>query len=293
MASIVSRFRFEPLPRTKTAITEPFWVRILLTGIALSFLLLFLFVPLAVVFYEALIKGIPGYLETFQDSDAVFAIWMTLKVAAISVPINTIFGLAAAWLITKFSFRGKSLLTTIIDLPFAVSPVIAGMIFVLVFSTRHGWMGSFLEEHGIQILFSTPGIVLATLFITLPFVARELIPVMQMQGNDEEYAALTLGASGWRTFWRVTLPNVKWGLFYGVVLSNARAMGEFGAVAVVSGNIKGVTSTMPLYIETLYLEYQTVPAFALASILTLLALVTLLLKNFIEWRMQRSRDSIA
>jgi sulfate transport system permease protein len=291
MASIVSRFRFEPLPRTQTAITEPFWVRFLLTAIALGFLILFLFMPLAVVFYEALIKGLPDYLETFQDSDAVFAIWMTLKVAAISVPINTIFGLAAAWLITKFSFRGKSLLTTLIDLPFAVSPVIAGLIFVLVFSSTHGWLGPIVSEYGIKIIFSTPGIVLATLFVTLPFVARELIPLMQMQGSDEEYAALTLGASGWRTFWRVTLPNVKWGLFYGVILSNARAMGEFGAVAVVSGNIKGVTSTMPLYIETLYLEYQSVPAFALASILTLLALVTLLLKNLIEWRMHQTRKA--
>ncbi len=290
MSSIVSRFRFEPLPRTQTAITEPFWVRFLLIGIALSFLLLFLFIPLIVVFYEALRQGVSLYFASFEDSDAVFAIWMTLKVALITVPLNTVFGLAAAWLVTKFSFRGKSLLTTLIDLPFAVSPVIAGLIFVLVFSSTHGWFGPIVSEYGIKIIFSTPGIVLATLFVTLPFVARELIPVMQMQGNDEEYAALTLGASGWRTFWRVTLPNVKWGLFYGVVLSNARAMGEFGAVAVVSGNIKGVTSTMPLYIETLYLEYQTVPAFTLASILTFLALVTLLLKNLIEWRMHQTRN---
>ncbi len=292
MGSIVSRFRFEPLPRTQTAITEPFGVRMLLIAVALGFLLLFLFIPLVAVFYEALRHGYSLYLASFEDSDAVHAILMTLKVASITVPINTVFGLAAAWLITKFSFRGKSLLATIIDLPFAVSPVIAGLIFVLVFSTTHGWFGPVISELGIRIIFSTPGIVLATLFITLPFVARELIPVMQLQGNDEEYAALTLGASGWRTFWRVTLPNVKWGLFYGVVLSNARAMGEFGAVAVVSGNVKGVTSTMPLYIETLYLEYQTVPAFALASVLTLLALVTLLLKNLIEWRIQRSRDSV-
>ncbi len=288
MASVISRFRLEPLPRTQTAITEPFWVRLLLIAIALGFLVLFLFIPLVAVFYEAFQHGYRLYLATFDDSDAVYAIWMTLKVAAITVPINTVFGLAAAWLITKFTFRGKSLLTTIIDLPFAVSPVIAGLIFVLVFSSTHGWFGPVISEYGIQIIFSTPGIVLATLFITLPFVARELIPVMQLQGNDEEYAALTLGASGWKTFWRVTLPNVKWGLFYGVILSNARAMGEFGAVAVVSGNIKGVTSTMPLYIETLYLEYQTVPAFALASILTLLALVTLLLKNLIEWRMHQT-----
>jgi sulfate transport system permease protein len=289
MASIVSRFRFEPLPRTKAAITEPLWVRLLLIGIALVFLLLFLFIPLIAVFYEALRQGVSLYLASFEDSDAVHAIWLTLKVAAIVVPINTVFGLAAAWLITKFSFRGKSLLTTIIDLPFAVSPVIAGLIFVLVFSGTHGWVGPWLEEHGIKIIFSTPGIVLATIFVTLPFVARELIPVMQMHGKDEEYAALTLGAGGWRTFWSVTLPNVKWGLFYGIVLCNARAMGEFGAVAVVSGNIRGVTSTMPLYIETLYLEYYTVPAFTLASILTLLALVTLLLKNLIEWRMHSSR----
>lgn len=291
MASIVSRFRFEPLPRTQTAITESWGIRYLLTGITLTFLLLFLFIPLIAVFYEALRHGVRLYIASFDDSDAVFAIWMTLKVALIVVPINTAFGLAAAWLITKFSFRGKSLLTTIIDLPFAVSPVIAGLIFVLVFSRTHGWVGPWFEEHGIKIIFSTPGIVLATLFVTLPFVARELIPVMQMQGRDEEYAALTLGAGGWRTFWSVTLPNVKWGLFYGIVLCNARAMGEFGAVAVVSGKIKGVTSTMPLYIETLHLEYQTVSAFALASILTMLALVTLLLKNIIEWRMNRSRDA--
>lgn len=266
-------------------------MRYLLIGIAMAFLLMFLFIPLIAVFYEALRHGVSLYLASFDDSDAVWAILLTLKVAAIVVPINTVFGLAAAWLITKFSFRGKSLLTTIIDLPFAVSPVIAGLIFVLIFSRNHGWFGPWLDEHGIQIIFSTPGIVLATLFITLPFVARELIPVMQMQGRDEEHAALTLGASGWRTFWSVTLPNVKWGLFYGIILCNARAMGEFGAVAVVSGNIKGVTSTMPLYIETLYLEYQTVPAFALSSILTMLALLTLLLKNLIEWRIQRGSEA--
>jgi sulfate transport system permease protein len=240
--------------------------------------------PLIAVFYEAFKKGLQLYLATFSDPYAIDAIRLTLTVAAISVPLNLLFGLAAAWAITKFTFRGKSLLVTVLDLPFAVSPVIAGLVFVLIFSTTHGWLAEPLKAWDLRIIFALPGIALATIFITLPFIARELIPVMQAQGRDEEMAALTLGAGGWRTFFHVTLPNVKWGLFYGVILCNARAMGEFGAVAVVSGNIKGKTSTMPLYIETLYMEYQTVSAFSLATLLSLLALATLLLKNFIEWR---------
>lgn len=284
MASIISRFRLDPLPKKHSAITESRWIRNLLIGFALSFLLLFLLIPLTAVFYEALRRGVGVFLSTFGDPDAMAAIRLTLIIALICVPVTTLFGVAAAWAITKFSFRGKSLLTTLIDLPFAVSPVIAGLIFILIFSSTHGWLGPWFDDRGIKIIFATPGIALATMFITLPFVARELIPIMQAQGKDEEYAALTLGAGGWRTFFCVTLPNVKWGLFYGLILCNARAMGEFGAVAVVSGNIKGLTSTMPLYIETLYFEYQTVPAFALSSLLTLLALLTLILKNFIEWR---------
>ncbi len=288
MSSIVSRFRIAPLKKSSSAITEPAWCRRLLILVAVTFLLLFLFIPLIAIFAEAFGQGVRLYFAAFEDPNALAAIRLTLLVAAIVVPINTIAGIAAAWAITKFSFRGKSLLTTILDLPFAVSPVIAGLIFVLLFSGTHGWFGPFFESQGIRIIFAVPGIVLATLFITMPFIARELIPVMQSQGRDEEYAALTLGASGWRTFFRVTLPNVKWGLFYGIILCNARAMGEFGAVAVVSGNIKGLTSTMPLYIETLYMEYQTVPAFALASVLTVLALFTLLLKNIIEWRASKN-----
>lgn len=284
MASIISRFRTDKIPKAQSSIGEPPWMRYTLMTLAIGFLLFFLLIPLFSVFFEAFRRGIPTFLATFEDPDALAAIRLTLTVAIICVPVTTIFGLAAAWVITKYSFRGKSLLTTMIDLPFAVSPVIAGLIFVLIFSGTHGWLGPWVESRGIRIIFALPGITLATMFITLPFVARELIPLMQSQGRDEEYAALTLGASGWRTFLRVTLPNVKWGLFYGLILCNARAMGEFGAVAVVSGNIKGLTSTMPLYIETLYFEYATVSAFALSSILTLLAILTLVLKNFIEWK---------
>lgn len=276
-----------PLPRTQSAISESVWVQRVLIAIAVGFLLLFLLIPLLSVFVEAFRGGIAAYMATFEDRYARHAILLTVITAALCVPLNTLFGLAAAWAITKFDFKGKSFLVTLIDLPFAVSPVIAGLIFVLIFGA-HGYLGPWLQERDIQVIFALPGIVLATMFITFPFVARELIPLMQAQGRDEEYAALTLGASVWRTFWRVTLPNVKWGLFYGMILCNARAMGEFGAVAVVSGNIKGQTSTMPLYIETLYFEYASVPAFALSSILTGLALVTLLLKNFIEWRESRS-----
>jgi len=290
MAAILSRVRHDTYPKTDSAITEPRLIRWLLILVAISFLGLFLFMPLVAVFVEAFKQGTKLYFATFEDKYAVDAILLTLKIAAISVPLNLVFGLAAAWVITKFSYRGKSLLVTVLDLPFAVSPVIAGLIFVLIFSTTHGWLAEPLKEHNIRIIFALPGIALATVFITLPFIARELVPVMQAQGKDEEFAALTLGAGGWRTFFTVTLPNVKWGLFYGVILCNARAMGEFGAVAVVSGNIKGRTSTLPLYIETLYNEYNGVAAFTLASILSLLALLTLVLKNFVEWRVARSRD---
>lgn len=270
-------------------VREPAWVRRLLIGVGVGFLLLFLLMPLVAIFHEAFKGGARLYFATFEDPFARHAIRMTLIVAAISVPLNLLFGLAAAWAITKFTFRGKSLLVTVLDLPFAVSPVIAGLMFVLIFSTTHGWLAEPIRNSNIQIIFALPGIALATIFITLPFIARELIPLMQAQGRDEEYAALTLGAGGWRTFVTVTLPNVKWGLFYGVILCNARAMGEFGAVSVVSGNIKGRTSTMPLYIETLYFEYQSVAAFALASLLSLLAVATLALKNLIEWRAARAR----
>lgn len=268
---------------------EPKWLKPLLLGITLLFLAIFLALPLAVVFSEALAKGWSVYWASITEPDAVAAIKLTLLVVLITVPINTIFGVATAWLIAKFEFRGKGLLITLIDLPFAVSPVIAGLIFVLLFGSS-GWFGAWLSEHDIRIVFATPGIILATLFITSPFVAREIIPLMQEQGTDEEESALTLGASGWQTFWKVTLPNIKWGLLYGVILSNARAMGEFGAVAVVSGHIRGLTTTMPLHVEILYGEYLFTAAFAVASLLTLLALVTLVLKSFIEWRIGKKRS---
>lgn len=280
----ISRIRHEPLPKTDSAVTEPAAVRWLLIAVGIGFLVLFLFLPLVAIFYEAFKRGVALYFATFEDPYAIQAINLTLTVAAISVPLNLVFGLAAAWAITKYSYRGKSLLVTVLDLPFAVSPVIAGMAFVLLFSPTHGWFADLIEASGFKVIFALPGIVIVTVFITLPFIARELVPVMQAQGSDEECAALTLGAGGWRTFFRVTLPNVKWGLFYGIVLCNARAMGEFGAVSIVSGNIRGKTSTMPLYIETLYNEYQGVSAFTLASILSLLAIATLILQNFIEWR---------
>jgi sulfate transport system permease protein len=265
------------------ATVEPFWVRALLIGIALAFLTLFLFIPLIAVFTEALKKGWDTYLTALVEPDAVSAIKLTLLTASIAVPLNLVFGVAAAWCIAKFEFRGKNILLTLIDLPFSVSPVIAGLIYVLLFGAQ-GWFGPWLAEHDIKILFAVPGIVLATMFVTFPFVARELIPLMQSQGTEEEEAALVLGASGWRTFWHVTLPNIKWGLLYGVILCNARAMGEFGAVSVVSGHIRGETNTMPLHVEILYNEYNFVAAFATASVLALLALVTLALKSFIEWR---------
>jgi sulfate transport system permease protein len=263
--------------------TEPRVVRWLLTGTALLFLAFFLLTPLVVIFAEALQKGFGLYLESFKDPEAWAAIWLTLLTAAIAVPLNLVFGVAAAWAIAKFNFVGKNVLTTLIDLPFAVSPVISGMIFVLLFGMQ-GWLGPWLQEHEIKIIFAVPGIVLATIFVTFPFVARELIPLMQAQGTEEEEAAIVLGASGWQTFFRITVPNIKWGLLYGVILCNARAMGEFGAVSVVSGHIRGLTNTMPLHVEILYNEYNFVAAFAVASLLALLALVTLAAKRFVEWK---------
>lgn len=276
-----------PHPATTIgAASDPAWVKGLVCCFSLAFLALFLVVPLAAVFTEALRKGIWAYLESFQNRDALSAIKLTLLVAAIAVPLNVVFGLSASWAIAKFEFRGKSILITLIDLPFAVSPVISGLIYVLLFGLQ-GWLGPWLATHDIQIIFAVPGIVLATMFVTFPFVARELIPLMQEQGTEEEEAALVLGASGWQTFFHVTLPNVKWGLLYGVILCNARAMGEFGAVSVVSGHLRGMTNTMPLHVEILYNEYNFVAAFAVASLLALLALVTLALKTLVEWQSQR------
>ncbi|SFV12013.1 sulfate ABC transporter permease subunit CysW [Pseudoduganella namucuonensis] len=265
-------------------ILEPLWVRGLLIGVALTFLTLFLFVPLVAVFAEAFKKGWETYAAAIVEDDAISAIKLTLITAAIAVPLNLVFGVAASWCIAKFEFRGKSFLLTLIDLPFSVSPVISGLIYVLLFGAQ-GWFGPWLQEHDIKILFAVPGIVLATIFVTFPFVARELIPLMQAQGSEEEEAAIVLGASGWQTFFRVTLPNIKWGLLYGVILCNARAMGEFGAVSVVSGHIRGETNTVPLQVEILYNEYNFAAAFAVASLLALLALVTLALKSFIAWRL--------
>jgi len=258
-------------------------VRWALIGLALLFLGVFLVVPLVAVFTFAFQKGWAAYTSAITDPETLSAMRLTLMAAAISVPLNVVFGLAAAWLIARFRFRGRALLMTLIDLPFSVSPVIAGLIFVLLFG-RQGWLGPWLVEHDLRVIFAVPGIVLATVFVTFPFVAREVLPVMQAQGRDEEEAALTLGASGWRTFWRVTLPKVKWGVIYGVILCNARAMGEFGAVSVVSGHVRGVTTTLPLHAEILYNEYDFVGAFAVASLLTLLALVTLAVKKYVEWR---------
>ncbi|RQO35797.1 sulfate ABC transporter permease subunit CysW [Herminiimonas sp. KBW02] len=276
-------------PRVPAATLEPVWVRTLLIIVALAFLTLFLFVPLASVFAEALKKGWDAYVAAILEEDAVSAIKLTLLTAAIAVPLNLVFGVAASWCIAKFDFRGKSILLTLIDLPFSVSPVISGLIYVLLFGAQ-GWFGGWLQEHNIKILFAVPGIVLATIFVTFPFVARELIPLMQSQGSEEEEAALVLGASGWKTFWHVTLPNIKWGLLYGVILCNARAMGEFGAVSVVSGHIRGQTNTIPLQVEILYNEYQFSAAFAVASLLAMLALVTLALKSFIEWRLRDTHE---
>jgi len=268
-------------PLLHRATTEPPAVRRLLIGVTLLFLTLFLFVPLAAVFYEALRKGLGVYVAAITDPYALSAIRLTLLCAAIAVPLNLVFGATAAWAIAKFEFAGKSVLITLIDLPFAVSPVIAGLIYVLLFGAQ-GWLGPWLAAHDLKIIFAVPGIVLATVFVTFPFIARELIPLMQAQGTEEEEAALVLGASGWQTFWRITLPNIQWGLLYGVVLSTARAMGEFGAVSVVSGHIRGLTNTLPLHVEILYNEYNFVAAFAVASLLSLLALVTLALKTLVE-----------
>ncbi len=283
------------------ATQDPAWVKWTLLSVAFVFLGFFLVLPLAAVFTEAFRRGAQAYFAAFTDSDALAAVKLTLITAAIAVPANLVFGIAASWAIAKFNFRGKSLLITLIDLPFAVSPVISGLIYVLVFGAQ-GWYGTYLNaedpsfpalhawlvEQDFKIIFAVPGIVLATVFVTFPFVARELIPLMQAQGSDEELAAITLGASGWQTFWRVTLPNIKWGRFYGVILCNARAMGEFGAISVVSGHIRGETNTMPLHVEILYNEYNFVAAFAVASLLAFLALVTLGLKSLVEWRHAQS-----
>jgi sulfate transport system permease protein len=278
--------------RRQITTTETPWVRRTLIGIALLFLALFLALPLAAVFTEALRKGLDAYLEALKEPDAWAAIRLTLITAAIAVPLNLVFGVCAAWCIAKYEFRGKAFLTTLVDLPFSVSPVVAGLIYVLVFGAN-GWFGPWLAEHNVKIIFAIPGIVLATVFVTFPFIARELIPLMQAQGNEEEQAAIVLGATGWQTFWHVTLPNIKWGLLYGVILCTARAMGEFGAVSVVSGHIRGQTNTMPLHVEILYNEYQSVAAFAVASLLALLALVTLAIKSWVEWRHERERKAAA
>jgi sulfate transport system permease protein len=273
----------QPMRGVRAGTTEAPWVRYTLIGVALLFVVLFLILPLAAVFTEALRKGGAAYFEALKEPDAWSAIKLTLIAAAISVPLNLVFGVAAAWAIAKYEFRGKSVLTTLVDLPFSVSPVVAGLIYVLMFGAQ-GWFGPWLQAHDIKIIFAVPGIVLATVFVTFPFIARELIPLMQAQGNDEEQAAIVLGATGWQTFWHVTLPNIKWGLVYGVILCNARAMGEFGAVSVVSGHIRGQTNTLPLHVEILYNEYQSVAAFAVASLLAILALVTLVIKSIAEWR---------
>ena len=268
------------------ATSEPILVRGILIATVLVFLSLFLIVPLAAVFTEALRKGFAVYLSAITEPDALSSIQLTFIAALIAVPLNLVFGVAAAWAIAKFEFKGKSILITLIDLPFAVSPVIAGLIYVLIFGLQ-GWFGSSLLDNDIKVIFAIPGIVLATIFVTFPFVARELIPLMQAQGKDEEEAGLVLGATGWQILWRITLPNVKWGLLYGVILTNARAMGEFGAVSVVSGHIRGLTNTLPLHVEILYNEYNYAAAFAVASLLALLALLTLVLKSFVEWKAGR------
>lgn len=278
--------------RVQAGTTEAAWVRYTLIALALGFMALFLVLPLAAVFTEALRKGWGAYVDGLLEPDAWSAIRLTLLAAVIAVPLNLVFGVAAAWCIAKFNFRGKAFLITLVDLPFSVSPVVAGLVYVLMFGAN-GWMGPWLQSHDIKIIFAVPGIVLATIFVTFPFIARELIPLMQAQGNDEEQAAMVLGASGWQTFWHVTLPNIKWGLVYGVILCNARAMGEFGAVSVVSGHIRGQTNTIPLHVEILYNEYQSVAAFAAASLLALLALVTLVIKTIAENHQERAQKAAA
>ena len=276
-------------PRHST--TEPTWVRVSLITLALGFMFLFLVLPLATVFVEALRKGVDVYIDALKEPDAWSAIRLTFITALIAVPLNLVFGVAAAWAIAKYEFRGKAFLTTLVDLPFSVSPVVAGLIYVLMFGAQ-GWFGPWLQAHDIKIVFAVPGIVLATVFVTFPFIARELIPLMQAQGSDEEQAAIVLGATGWQTFWHVTLPNIQWGLIYGVILCNARAMGEFGAVSVVSGHIRGQTNTMPLHVEILYNEYQSAAAFAVASLLALLALVTLVIKSAVAWRHAQAMKAV-
>jgi len=273
-----------PVGRTRPVTSETPLVRWGLTIVALAFLGIFLVLPLLSVFAGALAKGVAAYGRALVTPDALAAIRLTLLAAGIAVPLNLVFGVAAAWAVAKFSFPGKNILITLIDLPFAVSPVISGMVYVLLFGAQ-GWLGPWLSDHDIRIIFAVPGIVLATIFVTFPFIARELIPLMEAQGTEYEEAAVVLGATGWQAFWRVTLPNIRWGLLYGVILCNARAMGEFGAVSVVSGHIRGLTNTMPLHVEILYNEYNFVGAFAVASLLTLLALVTLAVKTLIEWRL--------
>ncbi|MBV8621132.1 MAG: sulfate ABC transporter permease subunit CysW [Curvibacter sp.] len=279
-------------PRVQAGTTEPRWVQATLIGLALVFMVLFLFLPLAAVFTEALSKGLGTFVEALQEPDAWSAIRLTLITAAVAVPLNLVFGLSASWAIAKFEFPGKSFLITLVDLPFSVSPVVAGLIYVLMFGAQ-GWFGPWLSAHDIKIIFAVPGVILATVFVTFPFIARELIPLMQAQGSDEEQAAIVLGASGWQTFWYVTLPKIRWGLLYGVILCNARAMGEFGAVSVVSGHIRGQTNTIPLHVEILYNEYQSVAAFAVASLLALLALLTLLIKSVVEWRHRQELQDAA
>ena len=279
----MAKSKYESRPATR----EPAWLKWTVIGVSMAFFALFLLLPFVAVFVEAFRKGWPTYIAAIQDPDALSAIRLTLLAALIAVPLNLVFGIAAAWCIAKFDFTGKQLLTTFIDLPFSVSPVIAGLAYVLVFGAQ-GWFGPWLSAHDIKILFAIPGIVLATVFITVPFIARELIPLMEAQGREEEEAALVLGASGFQTFWNVTLPNIKWGLLYGVILCNARAMGEFGAVSVVSGHIRGQTTTMPLHVEILYNEYNFAAAFAVASLLALLALMTLVIKTYVEWQAGRA-----
>jgi sulfate transport system permease protein len=293
MASIAVSRPATTAPRAIVRATgESRLVRWTLVTLALVFLALTLVLPLALVFVQALAKGLPAYWEAIKEPDALSAAKLTLLIASVAVPLNLVFGVAAAWCITKFDFPGKNVLITLIDLPFAVSPVISGMIFVLLFGA-HGWFGPWLLEHDLKIIFAVPGMILATTFVTAPFVARELIPLMQEQGSEEEEAAIVLGAGGWQTFFRVTLPNIKWGLLYGLILCNARAMGEFGAVSVVSGHIRGETNTLPLHVEILYNEYAFAASFAVASVLTLLALVTLALKTLVEWQQRRSASDHA
>jgi sulfate/thiosulfate transport system permease protein len=271
----------------RPAVADPWWVRVALTGAALAFLGLFLVLPLAAVFTQAFEAGVDAYLAALRTPDTLAAIQLTVLVALVTVPLNTVFGIAAAWAIARFEFRGKRTLVTLIDLPFAVSPVVSGLVFVLLFGLQ-GLFGGWLQEHGIKVIFAVPGLILATMFVTVPFVARELIPLMEAQGADEEEAALSLGASTWSMFWRVTLPKIRWGLIYGVILLNARAIGEFGAVSVVSGHIRGQTNTIPLHVEILYNEYEFAAAFAVASVLTLLAVVTLVVKSVVAWRLRES-----